>query len=524
MAKDKVNLSIFRIKSLHADTVRSELVEASDALPLRDSEHEGSFVAVPGQARPPSWAAAVTAILQQPVVLNLTSQSAGGLLVIKRNGETYVISFGHAWLRLKDEWLERDFGRRVALNAIPKDGLIEVGAEQVFAKWHIARERAPKATGLEEFGVEYDRDLVSAVEGVPVEKVFGSVLRGGTSLRVTIPIDDLARVLDGAHVLFKSNKYLKHWPEIDNLVPIDDVERVDQLDALLDRDLKDGEGADRVILFSPMLRKENVALTESFVFGRLSKSPASTPYLTFSSWESHLKRTKAAPSIEMAKQTTIHLLGEANEEITKCSVYECFGYETSIGGRQYVLSSGMWYEAVAEFAKSIERRIDRLRKPPVLLPNWDQIVDEGTYNADCFRALKPDLLHFDAKNIGFGGGKSKFEFCDLMHPHKRILYFAKIPSRSADFSHLSEQVRRTVELLFSPDPKFRKKLKEKMKDIYPKAERAWLDARPRPGDWNLCLVSLGRRASDLPFFAKCGLARLVKELEEGGHHVSFQAV
>jgi hypothetical protein len=35
------------------------------------------------------------------------------------------------------------------------------------------------------------------------------------------------------------------------------------------------------------------------------------------------------------------------------------------------------------------------------------------------------------------------------------------------------------------------------------------------------MVSLGKRALDLPFLAKCGLARTYKELTEQGHVVSF---
>lgn len=47
--------------------------------------------------------------------------------------------------------LERDFGRRVALNSIAKNGLVEIRAEQVFARWHLASDRAPRASAVEEF-------------------------------------------------------------------------------------------------------------------------------------------------------------------------------------------------------------------------------------------------------------------------------------------------------------------------------------------------------------------------------------
>ena len=59
------------------------------------------------------------------------------------------------------------------------------------------------------------------------------------------------------------------------------------------------------------------------------------------------------------------------------------------------------------------------------------------------------------------------------------------------------------------------------KKHYPATDIQWLKSRPRQGDWNLFMVSLGRPASKLPFFAKCGLAKLHKDLLEQGHAVSF---
>jgi uncharacterized protein (TIGR04141 family) len=52
----------------------------------------------------------------------------------------------------------------------------------------------------------------------------------------------------------------------------------------------------------------------------------------------------------------------------------------------------------------------------------------------------------------------------------------------------------------------------------------WIENKPKNGDWNLCLVSLGKNQNDLPFFAKCGLARLRRELRRQGHEVSFLKV
>jgi uncharacterized protein (TIGR04141 family) len=518
MASDGVNISVYLLKSSRVADFRTEVLGGPGAVALV-AGLDGVFLPLTSPPRSPAWAASVLQMVADPAALSISSQSAGGLLVVYRGAYTFVICFGHAWLRLKPEWLEHDFGRRVALNAIPKDQLLEVNAEQVFAKWHLARERAPRATALHEFGIESERDLVSAVEGVPKDKLLGSVLRGGTSVRIKVPLVTLLSVLDRLASLYRSNRHQKEWPELHNLTPIADPDLITRLDQKLDADLVAGRGVANVVLFSPSLRKEDYQPADSYVFGRLTKTCATAPYLMFGSWESALRTKRLSPSVAAAKDMPVHLLDDAREEIAQCSVYECFGYETSLNSKQYILSSGIWYEAGNSFVASINAKVNGLPKPVVKLPSWDGICSEGEYNLKC--ANDKGFLHFDAKNVMYGGGQSKFELCDLMHPKAKTMYFAKIPTSSSDFSHLAEQTRRTVELIFSPDDGFRKALKSKMAKTHPGVNSTWLDARPRPGDWNLCLVSLGRPANALPFFAKCGLARLVRDLEERGHPVAY---
>jgi uncharacterized protein (TIGR04141 family) len=155
------------------------------------------------------------------------------------------------------------------------------------------------------------------------------------------------------------------------------------------------------------------------------------------------------------------------------------------------------------------------------LPAWDGKLTEGQYNLRC--GQRAGFLHFDAKNILYGGGQSKFEFCDVLHLPTKTLYFAKIPLKSSGVSHLVEQVRRTAELLFSEDGEFRKAVQQCMKKHHKGEDSGWLDSRPRNSDWNLCMVSLGKSPMDLPFFARCSVRRLFLEMRRRGFEVSFLA-
>lgn len=519
-----IPMSIFLLKQGRVADFEKEVYETAEVVHELSDGFDGYMIPLPCEQKEPGWATAIKGLLSDPQRLELQVQVPGGLLVIKRNGQTFVICFGHGWMRLKEEWIEPDFGRRAALNAIAKDNMLEVRAEQVFAQWHLASERAPRASTMDAFGVEFDRDLVSAVEGVANDPLLGSTLRGGTSLRATVLPEELHQAIDRATDLYASTDYMSRWPEIDNLLPVRDKILIQALEANLDADLAAGLGPTKIILFTPTIRRGESVPVDSYVFGRLTKKGASNPYLTFHAWATPLTAKGRPLTVENAKATPIHMLDEARQELaTSYSAFDCFGYETTHNGQHFILSSSVWYQAVQSFVQRINGRMKKLPEPSVVLQKWNGVHSEGEYNRNCLIA-EPALLHFDAKNINYGGGQSKFEFCDLMHPKKKILYFAKIASRSSGMSHLVEQVRRTVELLFGVDDGFRKKLEKSFGKHYPKADRTWLGVRPRPGDFDLCLVSLGHHATDLPFFAKCSLARLTKELQQKGHTVSFLAV
>jgi uncharacterized protein (TIGR04141 family) len=81
--------------------------------------------------------------------------------------------------------------------------------------------------------------------------------------------------------------------------------------------------------------------------------------------------------------------------MTTCDAFDCFGYEMGADGRQYILSSGVWYEVVVEFLKKINNAASTIAGPAVTLPAWDGSESEPEYNLRCGK--RPGFLHFDTK-------------------------------------------------------------------------------------------------------------------------------
>jgi uncharacterized protein (TIGR04141 family) len=522
MIDQKLPLTIFLLKPDRVAAFEKELLGGGQSqLPL-SAPLDGYVLPLPSDQTEPRWLPAVNSVLPKLATFTVTGQSPAAILVMRKDGNTFLLTFGHAWAKLEDDWLELEFGRRIALNEIAPNKVVEISLEQVFAKWHVARERAPRASSVDEFGVQFDRDLVSSVEGLPKSSaILGKKLRGGTHLRIDVKFSTLLDVLDKSIRQFKSDAYKKYWPEIDNLHAISDEPLITNLEAQLDLDLKASQTRKKIVMFAPTYLREDIAATDSYVFGHMSKVPASTPYLLIEGWVSSLKKHKLEPSVSEAKTSLIHLLDEENKSRKKHSAFQCFGYETSLGGKQYVLSSGVWYAVSLDFIQKVNNEVGKIPAPQMALPAWNNTDKEPQYNAKCGQVA--GYSFFDAAALRYGGGNSQLEFCDILHLASRTLFFVKIATRSSDMSHLLEQVRRTTELFFSSDEEYRVELLKLTKKLHKGMDTVWLQSRPRQGDWNICLVSLGRTASQLPFFARCGLAKLSRSLRNGGHQVFFQS-
>ena len=76
-------------------------------------------------------------------------------------------------------------------------------------------------------------------------------------------------------------------------------------------------------------------------------------------------------------------------------MYDCFGYELALNQRQYILSSGVWYEVATDFIARVNALAKKLRLPKELLPAWDGKLSEGQYNLMC--GERAGFLNFDAE-------------------------------------------------------------------------------------------------------------------------------
>lgn len=173
---------------------------------------------------------------------------------------------------------------------------------------------------------------------------------------------------------------------------------IGKLEQTFDEDLANGQAKNRIVIFTPSQRKDETILADSYVYGRLAAFAATSPYLLFASWLGYLAKKQLKPSVSEAKSSPLHILDEDGNEIKVCSVFDCFGYEISVGGGSvFVLASGTWYEVVDDFIKRFNGAIRKISYQNSVLPAWNGTDDEGAYNIACGDA--GPCLNCDAKKI-----------------------------------------------------------------------------------------------------------------------------
>jgi uncharacterized protein (TIGR04141 family) len=114
----KIGLTIFLFREDQVASFRKKLVEShQQSIPLF-APLSDVFLPFSSTSGTPDWVESVGSTLTNQIGGDMRAKSPGGLLVFEDQARTLVISFGHARQKLEDQWLERDFGLRVALNVI----------------------------------------------------------------------------------------------------------------------------------------------------------------------------------------------------------------------------------------------------------------------------------------------------------------------------------------------------------------------------------------------------------------------
>lgn len=507
MSKKNHSLSVLLLKS--GITSPEHALKNPSSLQNQEIEVEGKKAVLYFKrttANSPAWVN-----LFRPVVGNvldsLKNSGCAAVLLTKRSDRLFAVTFGYGRTLLAVDCCEENFGLKVVLNSVDPEKLRSIDAHSLDAVPVQIRSQAGTATSLAEFGFDIERDLIYAATGQPKDATLGKQITGRDVVKVTIPLvlDDMGSLLDKLLVQYNATDYKENFGWIDNLAEVRDVALIATLDDAFGEKIK-SKNFDRTWLALPEIF--DWSDLEGYKYQRAKQGE----FLDDIDWVSYLEFVGDSQPIEVKtfqKHRVLYISAASQIPTREWSIYKCAYCELDIDGRTYALNNGKWYRVNADFLAKLDEVIKTIPTSSLTLPDYNDKT-EALYNE---RVHKGDSEYFalmDKKNISYGGGSSKIEFCDLYTTDRHLVHVKRYGGSSV-LSHLFAQGLISARLLLG-DVDFRKEVNKKLPGSHTLKNPT---KKPTPSDFEVvyAIASKGGADSKLPLFSRINLRNSYRQLE-----------
>ena len=449
--------------------------------------------------------------------VELRTAAVAAVLVVQRGDRLFALTFGHGRWLIKDGVVEPRFGLRVTLNAIDPASIRSIDHKRLEAVSRHTREQLSRASGLQYFGLDVERDLLRAVTGAPLDQTLGRRFSGADQLAVVgdISIRQLPEQLDRYAALATDTTYRATFSWVDNIAEVTDAELKAHLDEVLVRRLRRG-ALDNVLLAPPdVLDWDDVA-------GFRYRSAAAAPVheeLTLDDYFAD-RGPRANLTLEQLENDRVRCVSAIDgADRQQWSVLRCLVAELNVRHRTYILNESKWYQVDAAFLASIEETIRALPRTTAPLPPFRQ-RSEGAYNQ---RVAERDAGRFALmdRRLIRSLGRGRIEACDLYSRDRQFVHIKRYGGSSV-LSHLFSQGVVSAELFLS-DRHFRQEFNDLLPAPYRAANPA---AAIAPADYEVAygvITSRGRELQ-LPFFSKVNLRNATRLLRQFGYAVTLTPI
>ena len=202
-------------------------------------------------------------------------------------------------------------------------------------------------------------------------------------------------------------------------------------------------------------------------------------------------------------------------------VYRCLYCEVDEGNETFILTAGRWYKVATDFVEKVNLSFRNIDKVDLKLPEFDDETEEA-YNRRVSSNDPTRLTFLDRKLVMFGGGASRFEFCDLVSSDCDLIHVKRYAGSNV-LSHLFNQGVTAGELYVS-DAAFRQ-LVDPLLPTHLRLED--FTQRPNTSNYRVVFAIVSAEKGDsltLPFFSRLSLRQAVRALRGYGYRVGIAKV
>lgn len=479
-----------------------------------DSRHIGDLYVQRRRPQSPRWAKFFRGYLDPAQLGQVTSAAA--VLLMKARDRLFAITFGQGRHLLdSDAWEER-FGLRVALNCIGENNVRSIDKRTFDSISRHSREQASREAAARDFQLDIEQDLLRAITGTPTNSDLGRRMSGMDALHTAIPTDveSLRELLSDYFDKYLDTSYRTTFPWVDHIAEVPNRALIDQLDEALAERIT-SENFDGIWMAVPdVLDWERV---DGFRWA--GRQEPLHHDVNLQGFLSSLPNTQSLTAKSL-RQRKISCIDHDGIAFAGWQAYRCVHAQLDRGGNSYLLSDGKWYRLTRDFVDEVNEAYRRLPRYTHELPAFAD-ESETLYNKRVAETEPARYALMDAKEIPYGGGHGRVEFCDLFIDRKDILHVKRYGASSV-LSHLFSQGLVSGEL-FQMDAGFR----QKVNALLPVRHRIQ-DAKRRPNlnEYHVVYGVISDAPGDLtlPFFSRLNLKHAARRLAGYGYHISLAKI
>lgn len=460
---------------------------------------------------------------------NANSWNHSALLVIEIKDRFFAVAFGYGATFLKRDCWEPRFGLKVALNLADEANLQQAAFKTHEGKTMSREVSSSRLTGFYDFGFDSEKDFLRKLTAkLKKDHKLGLRITGKDSVSLVCPakLDDLPTKCRQLRVESWRKRYKAHFPDIENVIPVDDKTIVAGLVAELDLafatpnvatihfSIPDIIDYDR---YAGLRIADNANLIDDLSVATIQAELGGNP-LTFAAIQRVNVKAEDDQGVPMGDGWFL----------AKCCIAE-----VTYQGKTYLLTEGQWLACDAAYVQKLNAFVNAISITTHLnnVPRNGQ-GSENAYLEDLATKQNHGYLVAHKQLVQYGGGQSKLELCDLytVHQGKTLLIHVKGGGGATEFGHLVHQGLNSLELLIDEDREFANLTVARLQ-ARSQANNVVLPAQlPSAGaDYKVVFAVFQGQAPQTPadgltLFGKISLRRSVKALRKFGCDVSLEWV
>ena len=513
--KEKLSIYLARdSRKPDTDLIKMDNVKAPIHLDLPDVESAELYIKIQPPKTIPPWTRIFTNSNQVDSSAFGTSSNVGAVLVVKMEGNTFVLSFGTGFHLIQQEAIERDFGLKVTLNSVNPDKLRSLDKASYDHNPLNSRTQSSRDVDIFNLHLDSESEMLYAITGTSLVEAFGSYVTGRDSLTLAVETNlaDIPDILSEALHRYRA-KLPEQFSWVENINRVRDFDELEVLDMELDSCFETGQ-YDGFWLGEPEIVDWETQIGYSFdIYQR-------TPRHIVLSLDDYIAYLNGAvPTVELMKHNVVHVNNSEYQSVKSWPVYRCLYAEITYSDNQYILRNGIWYKVNQTFVDSVDDYLNKLDHHPYQFPlyNHDREEDYNQYVVD----KDSSFCLMDKKNIKIGGPYDKLEHCDLIRNGNEFIH-VKLYRSSSTLSHLFSQGFVAAEA-FIKDQWYREKLNPKL-PLSIKLQDP--QHRPDPCNYQIVYAIATNKniPEELPFFSKVTLKNALKTLIALNYQISLAKI